>query len=144
MGKRSRRRYRPQLPAGAPTPPTGAPPPTSEPAGPERPLLDAIAAGELDDHLTMLADAVDARLHLLHTVQQANALAQLCVGDEVRINHTVRPRYLHGAHGCIIDIQGHDVTVCLHRPVGRFTSGQIRCSALALDRVSPAPTTKVA
>ena len=94
--------------------------------------------------LHALADAVHARLHLLHTVQHANALAQLCVGDEVRINHTIKPRYLHDVCGRIIDIQGHDITVCLHRPIGRFTSGQIRCSALALERVSPAPTTKIA
>ena len=85
-----------------------------------------------------------ARLHLLHTVQAATALAQLCVGDEVRINHTVKPRYLHGARGRVIDLDDHTATVCLHRPIGRFTSGQIRCSALALDRLNPAPTTKAA
>lgn len=141
MGKRSRRHSRPQLPHGAPT---TAHAPTAAPAGPERSLLDAIAAGDLDDHLGALADAIGARMHLLHTVEHANALAQLCVGDEVRINNTVRPRYLHGTHGRIIDIQGHDITVCLHRPIGRFTSGQIHCSALALDRLNPAPTTKVA
>jgi len=56
----------------------------------------------------------------------------LCAGDEVRINQTVKPRYLHGVRGRIIEIHGHDVTVCLHRPVGRFTNGEIRCSALAL------------
>jgi hypothetical protein len=141
MGKRSRRRHQPQLPAATPT---TAHAPTSATAGPERSLLDAIAAGDLDDHLTALADAIDARLHLLHTVQAADALARLCIGDDVRINHTVKPRYLHGVCGRVIDIQGHDVTVCLHRPVGRFKSGHIRCSALALERLNPAPTTKVA
>jgi hypothetical protein len=140
MSKRSRRRSRnppqpPALPAPAST--TAAPP---TPADPERLLLDAIADGELDHSLRALADAIHARLHLLHTVQVANALAQLCVGDEVRINHTVKPRYLHGVCGRVIDIHGHDVTVCLHRPIGRFTSGQIRCSALALDRLNPAAT----
>lgn len=123
---------------------TGATAPPTDAAGPERSLLDAIAGGELDEHLSALADAVGARMHLLRTVQHANALAQLCVGDEVRMNHTVKPNYLHGARGRTIDIDGHDVTVCLHRPIGRFTSGQIRCSALALDRLSPAPTTQVA
>lgn len=138
MGKRSRRRHQPQLPAGAPTTPTSAL------ASPERSLLDAIAAGDLDDHLTALADAIHARHHLLHTVRSAAALAELCVGDDVRINNTVKPRYLHDVCGRVIDIHGHDVTVCLHRPVGRFTSGHVRCSALALDRLNPAPTTKVA
>lgn len=139
MSKRSRRRASPGA-AGLPVDTTAAPP---TPANPDRLLLDAIADGELDHSLNALADAVHARLHLLHTVQAANALAQLCIGNEVRINHTVKPRYLHGVRGRVIDIQGHDVTVCLHRPVGRFT-GHIRCSALALDRPNPAPTTKVA
>ena len=42
---------------------------------PERQLLDAIAAGELDDHLVAIADAVHARRQLLHTVHSARALA---------------------------------------------------------------------
>jgi endonuclease V-like protein UPF0215 family len=83
-------------------------------------------------------------MQLLHTIEWVDALAQLRVGDEVRINETVKPRYLHGVHSRIIDIDGRDVTVCLRHPVGRFTSGRIRCSALALDRFSPAPTTNVA
>jgi len=58
---------------------------------PERSLLDAIAAGELDHHLTAIADAVHARRHLLHTVRSATALAELCIGDVVRINDTVSP-----------------------------------------------------
>jgi len=143
MSKRARRRNntpkRPALPASRPT---TSPPPAS--ADPERRLLDAIADGELDHSLHALADAVHARLHLLHTVQAATALAQLCIGDEVRINHTVKPRYLHGARGRVIDIDDHTATVCLHRPIGRFTSGQIRCPPLALDRLNPAATTKLA
>ena len=66
-------------------------------------------------------------------------MAALCVGDEVRINHTVKPQYLRGAHGRIIDLDDHTATVCLHRPIGRFTSGHIRCPPLALDRLHPQP-----
>lgn len=72
---------------------------------------------------------------LLHTVRSATALAELCVGDIVRINHTVSPRYLHGAHGTVVEIDDRTATVQLQRPVGRFRSGQIRCPALALDRI---------
>lgn len=137
MGNRSRRRtnghQRPALPTSRP--PSG-PPPARDP---DRLLLDAIADGDLDHFLHALADAIDARRHLLHTVQAAGALAQLCVGDEVRINHTVKPQYLHGAHGRVIDLDGHTATVCLHRPIGRFTSGHVRCPPLALDRLHPQP-----
>jgi hypothetical protein len=102
---------------------------------PERLLLDAIAAGELDSHLIAIADAVDARRHLLHTVRSATALAELCIGDVVRINHSVSPQYLHGAYATIVAIDDRTATVQLERPVGRFRSGQVRCPALALDRV---------
>ena len=102
---------------------------------PERLLLDAIAVGELDSHLTAIADAVDARRYLLHTVRSATALAELCIGDVVRINHTASPQYLHGAYATVVAIDDRTATVQLERPVGRFRGGQVRCPALALDRV---------
>jgi hypothetical protein len=104
-------------------------------SAPERLLLDAIAAGELDEHLVALADAIHARRALLHTVRSANAIAELCIGDPVRINRNVRPGYLHGEHGVIVDLHDHAVTVRLRRPVGRFRSGEVRCPPLALDKL---------
>lgn len=101
----------------------------------ERLLLEAIAAGDLDDHLIPVADAVHARQHLLNTVRSATALAELCVGDVVRMNQTVRPRYLQGVHGTVVDIDDRTAIVQLQRPKGRFRSGQIRCPALALDKL---------
>ncbi len=100
---------------------------------PERLLLDAIANGELDEHLAALADAIHARRELLHAVRSAAALAELCVGDAVRINRHIRPRYLCHEHGVIVDLDDHWVTVRLLRPVGRFRGGEIHCPPLALD-----------
>ena len=102
---------------------------------PEAMLLDAIAAGELDHHLVALADAVHARRQLLHAVRAASAIAQLCVGDHVRFNHRVRPRYLEHEHGVINEIADRWVAVRLSRPVGRFPAGELRCPPLALDRL---------
>ena len=133
MGKRSRRPTSPKQRAALPAPRSGPQPA----ADPECLLLDAIADGELDHHLAALANAIDARRHLLHTLKAATALAQLCVGDEVRINHTVTPKYLHGIRGRVIDLDDDSATICLHRPVGRFTSGHVRCPPLALDRLQP-------
>jgi len=111
---------------------------------PERLLLDAIATGELDDHLVALADAVHARRALLHTVRSANAIAELCVGDPVRINRNVRPGYLYGERGVIVDLDDRAVTIRLLRPVGRFRTGELQCPPLALDKLDrrtwqPAP-----
>jgi len=108
------------------------------PRDPERSLLDAIAAGELDPHLVGLAQGINARLDLLHTIRAVDALARLNVGDHVRINDRARPRYLHGVQGTIVAVDDEGATVRIPRPVGRFTSGEIRCPPLALDRLVPA------
>src|SRR3954453_4581579 len=102
----------------------------------DRSLLDAIAGGELDDHLTALAEAIDARRRLLLTVRSATALAVLCVGDEVHINHTVSPRYLAGLQGTVIEVEYLARIIRLPRPVGRFSTGHVRCPPLALEKLT--------
>jgi hypothetical protein len=102
-------------------------------------LLDQIAAGELDAHLTAIADAAHARLELLDTINSAKALAMLNIGDRVRFNNHIRPQYLRGVEGVVIDLDHHTATVCVHQPIGRFRSGEIRrCPPLLLERLTPA------
>jgi len=113
--------------------------PPAPPAALERLLLDQIAQGELDPHLTAIADAVHARLDLLETISSAKALAMLNVGDRVRFNHHTKPQYLRGIEGVVIELDQHTATVCVHQPVGRFRSGEIhRCPPLLLERLRPA------
>ncbi|MGB0091434.1 MAG: hypothetical protein WBP81_02715 [Solirubrobacteraceae bacterium] len=143
MSKRSRRRARTTTTPGAPRQPNTASPPLGEQAPPpvpaERLLLDQIAAGALDPHLTAIADAIHARQELLETINSAKALALLNVGDRVRFNHHTRPQYLRGVEGVVIELDQHTATVCVHQPVGRFRSGEIRqCPPLLLDRLHPA------
>jgi hypothetical protein len=131
MSRRARTARRLALvPAAAPRP--------EAPTDPADALLDQIAAGELDPHLTAIAQAIRARFDLLQTVSSAKALAQLNVGDRVRINHHASPRYLHHIHGTIVHLGEQSATVCVHRAVGRFKSGEIRCPSLVLDRLPPA------
>lgn len=103
---------------------------------PERRLLDAIASGELDEHLVAIADAVHARRELLHTVRSATAIAQLCVGDTVVFAGNVRPRYLAHELAVITELDEHRVTLRLERPVGRFRDGKLRCPPLALRKLA--------
>jgi len=140
VSKRSRRRARsqplPQLPRSRPP---ASPPPAEPEPEPERLLLDQIAAGELDAHLTAIADAAHARLELLDTINSAKALAMLNIGDRVRFNNHIRPQYLRGVEGVVIDLDHHTATVCVHQPIGRFRSGEIRrCPPLLLERLTPA------
>jgi hypothetical protein len=81
---------------------------------------------------------------LLQTVNSSKALAELTVGDRVRINHKASPQYLHGVEGTVTALDDHTAVVCVRRPVGRFKTGEIRCPPLVLDRISqltggPAP-----
>jgi hypothetical protein len=102
VSKRSRQRTRGQVqPQWHASRPARIPPPDAA-AESERLLLDQIAAGELDLHLTAIADAVRARHELLRTVSAAKALAMLNVGDRVRINHHASPRYLPGTQGNVV------------------------------------------
>ena len=103
----------------------------------ERSLLDAIAGGELDDHLGALDAAIDARRHLLHTIDSSHALATLCVGDRVRINDRISPRYLAGLEGTVAEVDDHAATVRLDLPIGRFKSGRVRCPPLVLVKLVP-------
>lgn len=133
---RTARRSPPPRRAALP-PAHGRQPVERSPVSTERSLLESIASGELDLHLPAIARAIDARLHLLHTMKSIDALAELVVGDHVRINHYARPRYLHGLHATVIDVDAQTVTISLQRPIGRFTSGTVRCPPLVLDRLGP-------
>jgi hypothetical protein len=105
---------------------------------PERQLPDLIAAGDLDEHLVAVADAVQGRRELLRTVAAATALAQLCVGDDVMFTHDVRPRYLAHEAATIVELEARSVAVRLWRPVGRFGDGVVRCPPLALRKLQAA------
>jgi len=106
---------------------------------PERQLLEQIAAGDLDQHLVAIADAVYARRALLHTVRSANAIAELRVGETVMFTAKVRPRYLEHELAVIEAIDDRSVTVRLWRPVGRFRDGTLCCPPLVLRKLSHQP-----
>ena len=108
---------------------------------PERQLLDAIAAGELDDHLVAIADAVHARRQLLHTVSSAQAISELCVGDRVTFTNRIRPKYLEHELAEVTQVDDRTVTVRLCRPVGRFGDRELRCPPLALLKLDRRTTT---
>jgi hypothetical protein len=56
---------------------------------------------QLDDHLESIAAAVEARQHLMYTIDSSHMLATLCRGNRVRIGPRVSPRYLAGLDGTV-------------------------------------------
>ena len=100
-------------------------------------MVEAIARRELDEELGVLGAVINERVRLLATAQSTRTLASLRVGDRMRINHSAKPNYLHGRAGTVSGLAGQNVVVQLDRPVGRFTTGELRCPALVLEPLAP-------
>jgi len=100
-------------------------------------VVEAIARGELDDELGVLGAVINERVRLLATARSMRTLASLRVGDRVRINHSAKPNYLHGQPGTVTGWAGQNVIVQLDQPIGRFTSGELRCPPLILEPLVP-------
>ena len=125
----SRRARRPQQPAPARTP--------AAPIDLVQAVVEAIARGELDDELAVLGAVINQRVQLLATARSMTTLASLRVGDRVHINHSAKPHYLHGRTGTVSGWAGQNVVVQLDQPVGRFTTGELRCPPLVLEPLAP-------
>jgi hypothetical protein len=121
--------------AHRPKPPLSGSP--AVPADLVQAVVEAIARGELDDELGVLGAVINERVRLLATARSMRTLASLRVGDRVRINHSAKPNYLHGQPGTVTGWAGQNVIVQLDQPVGRFTSGQLRCPPLILEPLGP-------
>jgi hypothetical protein len=116
------------------------PKPAAPPAAPVdlvQAVVEAIARGELDQELAVLGAVINQRLRLLATARSMTTLASLRVGDRVRINHSAKPNYLNGQAGTVTGWAGQKVVVQLDRPVGRFTTGELRCPPLVLEPLAP-------
>src|SRR6266545_4647858 len=79
-------------------------------------VVEAVARGELDDELAVLGAVINER---------------------VRLNHNAKPNYLHGRAGTVSGWAGQNVVVQLDQPVGRFTTGELRCPPLVLEPLAP-------
>lgn len=97
------------------------------------PLLVAVLAGVLDDHLERIAKVLNARLDALRLGAELLADTRFHVGDRVRLGHNLRPLYLHGRSGTIESRRGDTWVVQLDEPVGRFTTGEVRVRSTQLE-----------
>jgi len=148
VSKSKRRRQGPPRPtAGPPSPRDQSPAeltllPEPAPRGPGSAekgqiqlLVGLIATGALDEYLGTLQAAITQRHRDRHRTASNQAAARLQVGDRVMLTHDVRPLYLHGATGTVTGWASQNVIIQLDNPTGRFTTGQLRCPPLALQRL---------
>ncbi|HZE17399.1 MAG TPA: hypothetical protein VE197_17800, partial [Mycobacterium sp.] len=92
MGKNSRRQHANHAPSH-PARNNPAPGPAHDD------LAQQVLSGQLDTQLPALIEAINRRRKTIQNQNTAAALANLRVGDRVRIGHDVSPQYLHGRHG---------------------------------------------
>ena len=92
-------------------------------------------AGQLDDAIDVIIDSVNQRTRTIDRERKETARARLALHDRVRFANTAKPQYLRGATGEIHEFYEDLVVVCLDTPVGRFTSGHVRCPPELLELV---------
>jgi hypothetical protein len=102
-----------------------------------RPLRVRVGGGDAvvhdGDELGVLGAVINERVRLLATARSMRTLASLRVGDRGRINHSAKPNYLHGRAATVSGWAGQNVVVQLDQPIGRFTTGELRCPPLVLE-----------
>lgn len=76
-----------------------------------------IIKGDFDEYLDNLSTAISQRKS-----DKAPKARDFKIGDPVRYIDGVRPKYLAGVSGKIVDIRRTKVTVGLDKPIGRFGS----------------------
>ena len=112
-----------------------APPGNTAPVGEERHQLwaepgavtMAIEAGDLDDELTAIAGALNARWAEQARQRVERALQSITIGTRVAIGAEAQPKYLRGMTGEVHEVDGEVAVVCLGAPIGKFKSGHVRC-----------------
>ncbi len=124
---------------GAPLPPPAPPGPSQRPAT-RRGHPRGHQRRPTRQPATRARRAINERNRNITADQTRRALQQLSIGDRVRLDNHVSPRYLQGRTGTIHQIDATTVTVCLDTPAGRFTDGHVTCSPRALHPIHQPPT----
>jgi hypothetical protein len=83
-------------------------------------IAAAVARGELDDDLDMIASLINDRRKMNRQIDGLDKFAALKVGDRVTISSTVRPKYLAGLPATVTKKNRTRVVIDLDAPAGRF------------------------
>ena len=98
-------------------------------------IIAAIQMGELDDHLREINSFAIARQRVIRNQENASALAELKVGDEVKVGD-IRPKYMVGMVGIVTDLRRSKAVIRLTATRRRFHEGQeVVIPAASLNRI---------
>jgi len=78
-------------------------------------LINAIAAGDFDESLSLVAETIQAR--------QKQIVHLLVPGDVVRFNGLCRPKYMVGATATVDRVKHTNVVVVMTEKTGKYPQG---------------------
>lgn len=90
-----------------------------------------IVAGKLDDCLNILAEAIAFRRERLN----AKKMNSFNIGDKVKFNNSVKPKYLRGIQATITNVRRKRIEIKLDYSIGRFAS-RITCPVSLIEKIS--------
>lgn len=93
------------------------------------------------DELNQLVDYIRQVFKSKRDQDAARVRASLHLGDVVKISGNIKPQYLQGLTGKVVEFKNSRVLVELDRgPVRKFRTGRVLCSPTALKKLTPADT----
>jgi hypothetical protein len=104
-------------------------------------FLGELQAGKFDDRLEDIWPQVRDRVLTARELRARQALDAFRLHDEVVFAAHVKPAYLRGMAGRIVEINEGSIVVCVHRALGRFHDGHIQCTPLSVLRLNRSTAT---
>ncbi|MGC8463180.1 MAG: hypothetical protein ACP5P9_05875 [Acidimicrobiales bacterium] len=83
----------------------------------------------------MVIEAINRHMAVIGNQRKQRVLASFALHDRVRFADNAKPQYLRGATGEIHEFCEDKIVVCPGRPLGKFTSGYVRCPPEVLERI---------
>ena len=97
-------------------------------------VVSAVERGDLDAKLDLLESAV---LERKSKIRSATTIADLSVGNKVKINERCGTRYLRGETGVVVGIRRTKLVVHFDNPTGRFARKNADGTIYSSDVVVP-------
>ena len=101
---------------------------------------EAIWSGRMDANLEQMKDIIFGRIQVIKEIGHISLFATLSVGDKVKFNSKVHPKYLRGVEGVVDSKKTKKVVIRLNdgpeqrKFIGRF-SNKIVCPVSLLERI---------
>lgn len=94
-------------------------------------LIDTLT----DEELNSLVDYIRVAYKTRQARRNAVAKAAIQVGDRVKFGTNLKPQYLQGCQGEVMEIRSSRILVRLDRPVGKYITGEVLATPASLIQI---------